>query len=328
MYLPEEKIKSLIAFILVSGIIFLNSCDAPRENPLDPNSSDNQLGSIEGTVQTFSLPYTPIKDVEVFWKPGNKMVYSDSSGNFLVPSVKTENGQLIFRKAGYHNDTVTVDWAGTRKVNEQVNLNKIPTLDSLSIYSIVQNSANPPSVMSELVIQTMVKDIDNDIDTVYVINDQLGFMKAMDFDIASKTFLTEITPQELGLTDIEQSIGLEFDFQVRNVLGEISILPGGGVKRIISSQVTGLLPSNGQAISSVPFDLTWDSFHSGYSFRYKIEISTNDGSQVVFSKDNIPAQDTALTIDSLDAGSYWWVIWVIDNYNNKNRSIPAAFSVK
>ncbi len=326
--MPEEKIKSLIVFLLVSGIIFFNSCDAPRENPLDPNSSENQLGTLEGTVQTFSLPYTPIKDVEVFWKPGNIMVYSNADGNFSIPNVKTVNGQLIFRKEGYHNDTVMVNWAGGRKVNEQVNLNKIPTLDSLSVYSVVMNSANPPSVISELFIQTMVNDIDNDIDTVYVLNDKTGLMKAMDFDIASKTFLTSLTPQEMGLTDIEQAIGLEFDFLVRNVLGEISVLHGTGVKRIIKNQVSGLQPSNDQVISTVPFNLSWDRFNSGYAFRYKIEIYTNDGSQVVFSQDSISAEDTSFPIDSLEVGSYWWVIWVIDNFNNQARSVPATFSVQ
>lgn len=328
MYTPEEKIKSLLAILLLSAIMLLNSCDAPRENPLDPNSSDNQLGSIDGAVQTFSLPYTPIKNVEVYWKPGNRMVYSDANGNFSLPNVKTENGQLIFRKEGYHNDTVMVEWSGSRKVNEQVNLNKIPTLDSLSIYSVELNSPPPSPVMSELVIQTMVNDIDNDIDTVYVVNDQTGLIKAMDFDIASKTFLTELTPQELGLTDLEQAIGLIFNFRVRNVLGEISDLPGAGVNRIITNQVTGLMPSNDQVISSVPFDLTWDRFNSGYSFRYKIEISTNDGSQIVFSKDSISAQDVSYSIDSLDVRSYWWVIWVIDDFNNRCRSVPAAFSVQ
>ncbi len=328
MYLPEEKIKSLVAFLVVTVVIFLNSCDAPRENPLDPNSNDNQLGTIGGTVQTFSLPYTPIKDVEVFWKPGNRMVYTDMNGDFSVPNIKTENGQLIFRKEGYHNDTVMVDWAGRREVNEQVNLNKIPALDSLSIYSVVLNSSNPDLVMSELVIQTKVKDIDNDIDTVYVVNGQLGLMKPMDFNIASKTFMTALTPQELGLTDIEQTIGLEFDFRVRNVLGEISVLHGSGVKRIIKDQVTGLLPSDEQVVSAVPFDLTWDRYSPGYLFRYKVEIYTNDGSQLVISEDNVSAQDTAFTVNSIDAGSYWWVIWVIDEFNNQDRSTPAAFSVQ
>ncbi len=326
--MPEEKIKSLLAFLIFSVILLLNSCDAPRENPLDPNSSDNQLGTIEGAVQTFSLPYTPIKDVEVYWKPGSKMVYTDANGNFSVPNTKKVNGQLIFRKEGYHNDTVMVDWANSRKVNEQVNLNKLPTLDSLSIYGVVLNSADPSPVMSELVIQAMIEDIDNDIDTVYVLNDKVGLMKAMDFDIASKTFLTMLTPQELGLTDLEQTIGLEFDFRVRNVLGETSVLHGAGVKRIISSPVTGLQPTNGKIISSVPFNLSWDRYNSGYSFRYKIEISTDDGSQVIFSKDSISSQITSYTVDSLDTRSYRWVIWVIDEFNNKCRSIPAAFSVQ
>ncbi len=328
MYLPEEKIKSIIAFVLVSGMLFLNSCEAPRENPLDPNSPDNQLGTIDGNVQTFSLPYTPIKNVEVIWKPGERLVYSDTSGNFIIPNIKTENGSLIFRKEGYHTDTVRVDWAGTRKVNKQVNLNKIPMLDSLFIYSEVINTISPNSEMDNLVIQTKIIDVDNDIDTVFVLNDQQGLDKAMDFNVASKYFQAVLTPEDLNLSDIEQTIGLEFDFRIRDVLGDIYLLKGGKVTRIIKDQVTGLQPTDDQVITTQPFDLSWNSFAAGYTFHYMVEIYTNDGSLLVKRGSNIPAQDTTFSVDSLDAGSYWWVIWVIDNFNNKDRSLPASFSVQ
>jgi len=328
MNLPEERFKSIIAFIIVSGVIFLNSCDAPRENPLDPNSSDNLLGTIEGTVQTFSLPYTPIKNVEVYWQAGNKLVYSDTVGNFTIPDVKMENGPLIFRKAGYHIDTVQIDWAGSRKVTEQINLNKIPMLDSLSIYSVITNTSGSPSVISELIIQTKVIDVDNDIDTVYVVNYQLGLDKAMDFNVGTKTFQSVLTPEELNITDLEQVIGFEFDFSVRDVLGEIYLLNGGTVKRIIKDQVTGLQPSNNQIITALPLILKWKRFTPGYSFNYMIEIYTNDGSQLVLRQDNIASQDTTYSVDSLSTGNYWWAIWVIDNYNDMGRSLPAAFSLQ
>lgn len=309
-------------------MIYLNSCDASRENPLDPNSKDNLLGTIDGTVQTFSLPYTPIKDVEVFWKPGNILVYSDTGGNFTIPNIKTENGILIFRKAGYHTDTIQVDWAGARKINEQINLNKIPILDSLSVYSVLINSVNPPLLMSELVIRTKILDADNDIDTVAVVNDQQGLDKAMDFNIASKTFQTVLTPEELNITDLEQSIGLEFDFRVRDVLGEIYMLHGDGVNRIIKDQVMGLQPANDQQITVVPFNLSWNSFLPGYSFHYMVEIYTADGSQLVFRKDSISAGDTSFKVTTMDSGSYWWVIWIIDEFNDMSRSLPATFIVQ
>ena len=328
MYLRGKNIKIVLVLLVASVILLLNSCNAPRENPLDPDSADNHLGTIEGMVETFSLPYTPIENVEIIWKPGNMLVYSDKYGNFSFTNVKTEDGPLIFRKDGYHPDTVQVVWAGTRKISEQVNLNKIPTVDSLFIYSSVTNTSNPPGSMSELVIKTKITDIDNDIDTVFVVNDQLELNKAMDFNVASKTFETELTSEELNLTDLEQSVGLQFNFRVRDVLGESYLLNGGSVKRVIKDQVTGMMPANDQVITSVPFDLTWTGFTSGYSFTYMIEIYTNDGSQLILSADNIPSQVTKYAVNSLDSGNYYWVIWIIDDFNDMARSVPATFSVQ
>ncbi len=328
MKLSEGKIKSIVLLLVISGMIFLNSCDAARENPLDPNSNDNLLGTIEGTVQTFSLPYTPVKDVEVYWKPSNILVYTDAGGNFTIRNIKIENGPLIFRKAGYHTDTVQVDWAGERKVNEQINLNKLPALDSLSIYSITKYMVNPQSPVSELYIETKVTDVDNDIDTIFVINNELNLNKAMDFNIASKIFQAVLTPEDLKISDLEQAVGLEFDFQVRNVLGEVYQLKGGSLKRVIKNQVTGLLPSDEQLITTVPFDLSWKQFNHGYSYTYTIEIYTDEGNQQINEWDNISSQDTSFTVNSIEPGSYWWVIWVVDNFNNQNRSFPATFIVQ
>ena len=328
MSLPVVRIKIITVFLIASGIILFNSCDAPRENPLDPNSSDNLLGTISGTVQTFSLPYTPIKDVEVLWKPGNILVYTDASGNFTIPNVKRENGSLIIRKEGYHNDTVQIDWAGNQKVSEQINLNKIPELDSLTIYSSITNTLSPPSTMSEVVIQTKISDVDNDIDTVFVVNDNLGMVKAMDFDIGSKTFQALLSLGDLNITDLEQAVGLEFDFRIRDILGEIYLLKGSTLKRVIKDQVTGLQPSNEQVVTTLPVKLSWNSYTAGFDFHYNIEIYTNDGSQLVKSINDISSDSTFKTIDSLDSGSYWWRIWVIDQFNDVNKSFPATFSLQ
>lgn len=328
MNLPVVRIKIITAFLIASGIILFNSCDAPRENPLDPNSSDNLLGTLEGTVQTFSLPYTPIKDVEVLWKPGNILVYTDASGNFTIPNIKRENGLLIIRKEGYHEDTLQVDWAGKQKVSEQINLNKIPELDSLLIYSRLTNTLNPPSTLSEIVIQTKISDVDNDIDTVFVVNDDLGLVKAMDFDIGSKTFQVILSLQDLNITDLEQAVGLEFDFRIRDILGEVYPLKGSSVKRVIKDQVTGLQPSNDQIITVLPLKLSWNSYMAGFSFHYNIEIFTNEGGQLVQSINDISSDSTYTTIDTLDSGNYWWRIWVVDQFNDINKSLPATFSVQ
>lgn len=328
--MPEVRKKGILICILILGTIIFNSCDASRENPLDPNSKDNLLGTIQGTVQTYSLPYTPITNVEVLWKPGSILVYTDNSGNFSVPNVKTENGLLIFRKDGFLSDTIQVDWNGTRKVNEQVNLNTIPTLDSLAIYTVVINVSDTSSQMYELIIRTKVKDPDNDIDTVFVVNDQVGLDKVMDFNVADKTYQSILTLGDLNLNDIEETLGLKFNFVIKNIAGYVYTLSGGSVTRVIKDRMAGLLPDSNQIISALPFDLQWNGFSSGYSFHYIIEVYTNDVSnpQLVLRQDNISSQVTSFSVISLDVGNYWWVVWIVDEFNNMSRSAPATFVIQ
>ena len=326
----EEKRLSIIFIILLLVTLILNSCDALRDNPLDPNSTDHLLGSISGSVQTFSLPYTPISGVEVYWKPGNIMVLTDTSGSFKISNVRTDDGMLIFRKAGFHTDTISVQWRGSKKISEQVNLNSYPTLDSMAIYSEVINVSDTSSQMYQLVFDIKVTDLDNDIDTMFVINDQLGLRKPMDFDIANKTYESILTPEELNLTDVEQVVGLKFNFLLKNIMGGVYQLDGGTITRVIKNRIIGLLPDGNKIISSFPFTLQWSSFNPGYNFHYEVQVFTNDVSNplLVLSQNNISSQDTTYNVDSLATGNYWWVIWVIDDFNNMSRSAPATFIIQ
>jgi hypothetical protein len=105
-------------------------------------------------------------------------------------------------------------------------------------------------------------------------------------------------------------------------------LKGSTVKRIIKDQVTGLQPSNDQVITTLPFKLSWSSYTSGFNFHYNIEIYTNDGSQLIKSINDISSDSTFKTIDTLESGNYWWRIWVVDQFNDVNKSLPATFSLQ
>ncbi|HSD62401.1 MAG TPA: hypothetical protein VLB50_01350 [Ignavibacteriaceae bacterium] len=297
---------------------------------MDPNSSDNLLGIISGTVQTYSLPYTAIANVEVLWKPGNIISYTNASGNFTIANIKTVDGFLLFRKEGFHTDSIKVNWKGTKKINEQINLNAYPVLDSLSIYTVVINVNDTTSQMYDLVISTKIQDVDNDIDSVFVVNDPSELNKVMDFNAAAKTYQTILTLQELHLNDLEETIGLQFNFRIKNILGETYNLNGGSVTRVIKNRMTGLQPDSNLIINNFPFNLRWDEFFAGYHFHYMVEVYTNDISnpQLVIRQNNISSQETSFTVDSLGTDSYWWVIWTIDDFNNMSRSAPATFVIQ
>ncbi len=312
----------LTAFVLVS-------CNAPRSNPLDPQSENYSLGIINGSVQTYSIPYSGIFGVNVFWQNGGELAQTDSLGNFKIDRIKPIDGNLIFQKNGFRSDTVFLVWGNTKVLNPQVNLNRIPQIDSISIYTMVINQYYPPQT-SELIINTKIIDPDNDIATVYVRNSQLGLNKALDFSVTEKNYQTILSTSDLNINDIEQTIGLDFNIYVKDVFNHEFMVGSEKVTRVIKNGVSINSPANDTTLTSTP-DLTWRRFLPGYPFTYMVEVYTSDfaNSQLVVRQNNISMDSLSYHLNStLPSGNYYWVIWAIDQYGNRSRSLPATFKIQ
>ena len=321
-------VKIVSNLLIMSIAIFLFSCNAPRNNPLDPLSSNYKYGSIKGTVQTFSVPYTAIPGVSVYWQQGDVLVKTDSSGNFSINNIKPVNGKLIYTKSGFNPDTVIVAWNNSRTYRSDVNLNTIPTLDSISIYSVVIKQFYPAQT-SQLVIDTKIRDVDNDIKSVYVENSYLGLKKALDFNVSSKIYQTQLSTTELNVQDIQETIGLQFNIVVQDIFNNQFVVGSDNVTRVIKDGVLLKQPANDTTTSANP-TLIWQRFTPGYSFTYMLEVYTNDfaNSQLVLQVPNISPDSISYSLtQNLTSGNYYWVIWVIDQFNNRIRSLPATFTV-
>ncbi len=319
-------LKMLAVFVMMSLI----SCNAPRNNPLDPENPNYPFASISGKVLTFSLPYTGIPGVSVYWSNANLIVKTDTTGNFVINNILPVNGQLIFTKTGYRADTLNVVWKNSKSLIYNVNLNKIPQLDSISIYTVVINQFTPPGQSYQLVINCKITDKDNDIDSVYVENSQLNLKKALDFNVTNKDYETTLNNQDLNVTDIEQTIGLNFNIIVKDIFNRIYNIGSDKVSRVIKNGPVIQFPANDTTVSSQPV-LSWQRYPTGFPFRYMVEIYTNDiaNSQLVLKQDNISSNAITYKLtQSLNAGNYYWVIWVIDQFQNRCRSLPATFRVQ
>ncbi|HUX60825.1 MAG TPA: carboxypeptidase-like regulatory domain-containing protein [Ignavibacteriaceae bacterium] len=317
-----------IAFIILA--FAFNSCNAPRNNPLDPSNPNYSFVSISGTVQTFSLPYTGISGASIYWQPGNVVINTDASGNFQINNIKPVDGELVFQKAGFLSDTINVTWNNARNLNYQINLTRIPMLDSISIYTVVINQFSPPGQSYELTINANIVDKDNDIDSVYVQSNDLNFKKALGYDASSKFYQTTLSTQDMNISDIEQTIGLNFNIIVKDIFGRQFLVGNEKVTRVIKSGVVIQFPANDTLITPTP-KLTWQRFTTGYPFTYMIQIYTNDfaNSQLVYQQNSISSDSISCQITTpLPAKNYYWVIWVIDQFQNRSRSLPATFSVQ
>ena len=331
----KSLIKKLFLFLIA---VFLFSCNAPRDNPLDPNSSKADLvqikptlGQIEGTVQPLIAPFTGIPSVSVFWLPENIVVKTNNSGNFTISNIKPVDGLLIFQKDGYTPDTVSVKWDNTLEVSAPiVNLNKIPTLDSYLIYSEVINQSGQTNLIANqsanLVFKIKINDSDNDIDSVYVKNDIMNFTDGL--TLVGKVYQATFSTTDLKINDMEKIVGYNFDVRVMDNVKRLFLIGSNKVARVIKTGSEIISPASDTLL--VPFNLHWNQFNAGYPFTYKIEIY-NSANLTVFTQDSIQSDQDSLTIADTTIfiqGDYSWAVSIVDQFSDSYKSQLARFHIK
>jgi len=325
-------------FLSLAAVVSF-SCNAPRDNPLDPNGPKSDLVQIKpnlvqitGTVQTISAPLTGISDVSVYWHPGEVVVQTDASGNFAIKNIKPINGLLIFMKDGYTADTVAVNWNNESQIILPiVNLNKEPTLDSYSIYSEVADQSgqsNPVGQMADLVFKVKINDIDNDIDSVYVENSMLNFTGGL--ELQGKLYQGKFTTTKLNVNNLDEVVGYSFNFKVINTFKRTFFVGSGQVARVIKNGVNIISPNNDSLALSLPVTLSWNQYENGFPFTYKVEIFNATNPLPVFTQDNIPPNQTSLVLDttSVVSGDYFWAVSVVDKFLDSYKSLPGRFQIK
>ncbi len=307
----------------------IESCNAPRNNPFDPMNPGYTFAELNGTVHTLSYPYSGIPGVSVYWSPSGKLVTTDNSGGFQINNIHPVSGKLIFQKSGYIPDTLNVAWGSSRTLSYNVNLNSIPSLDSIRVYTVVINQFSPPGQIYQLVVNAKITDKENAVDTLFVQNSQLGLKYPLSFDVSKKIYTVTLSTQDLNITDIEQTIGLNFNI-IADVYNMQINIGSSNVARVIKTAPVIQFPVNDTTIGPSPA-FTWQRFRAGYTFNYKIEVYTNDiaNPQLMFTADSISSSLVSYNIPSpLPPGNYYWVVWVVDQFNNRARSLPATFVVQ
>jgi hypothetical protein len=315
--------RSLIMALICLSIY---SCEAPRLNPLDPQNPSYQLAQLEGIV---TGPHnTKLSGVSVYWKNQNIFVQTDANGNFGMNRINLQNGMLYFSKTGYNNDSTFINWGGQKDYHVSEVMNSLPNLDSLVVYSAVQNYW-PDGQNYSLTVQAAVSDQESDIDSVFVQCVPMKIYSNLVYNPLSKFY--EMTLSNISLDFLEQTIGRNFGIIVRDFSGRKLNIGYLAIKRIILDEVSFISPANGITTLSNP-QFVWNRFKPGYNFTYKIEVytnPTNNPSEILYSKENISSDSVSFTMPTtLTTGSYYWVIWCVDEFKNRSRSKPATFVVQ
>lgn len=323
----KTLLKNIIRYILCFGIIYFASCDAPHNNPLDPLNEKSGLSTINGIVQTISIPYQPIKDATVIWENFKIGVLSGTDGKFTLTNLKNNDGWLKIEKEGFVNDSLFIEWKGQTSKSVEIFLYTAPIIDSLIFYSIVEHRY-PDKQDFGLVTKLKISDADNDIDSVFIVNPKLDFISALEYNLSSKFHEGSYTLFDLGITSLTEIIGKDFDLLVKDYAHRVFNLGSTNVKRIITDEVEIISPKNNDTLLTSP-TLKWKRFTPGFEFKYLAQIYTFEIEPELVWQKEIAFSEIEYTLElQLLSDDYFWVISCIDEFQNRSRSKQGTFIIK
>lgn len=301
-------------------------CDAPRHNPLDPESEDYDFAQIRGTVLTYRVPHLPVPDAEVVWKKDGRINRTGPGGTFVFNEVTPADDWLLVSEKSYFPDSFRVEWSGSHQKEIRIYLNAKPVLDSLIFYSSILHLYNDLQLI-QLSLKAAVTDPDNDVDSAYVHSPGLEVFAGLEYDVDSKFFNRDLSMQDLGINSPEAVIGHAFNIIVKDRLGNRLQLSSSVIKRIIKEQIELISPGGHDIVGSQP-TLHWVPLQPGFPLEYRVEIYT-DEMNLVQRKDHIPSNTSSLVLDApLPPDKYRWAVWIIDEFQNRSRSKYKSFEVQ
>ncbi len=318
--------RGIISLLLFG---FLVSCDAPKLNPLDPQNPDYHLVAIDGFVKNLAGAHQPISGVNVLWKNQNIVLETDASGYFKIDQLLPQSGTIVFEKEGYSTKDSLISFENQKTLHLEILLNAIPKSVELAIYTSVLNRY-PDVQYDSLFIKAKVSDAENEIDSVFVRCTELNINKALELNPSSGYYENKFSPGDLKLNFLDEGIGKNFEIIVRDRSNKSFIVDSSTIKRVIRKDIIFRSPANLEIVTN-PTKFIWERFLPGFNFKYMIEIYKKSVSPPVLVKQwpDIPKGDIEFTSAIvLPRGEYFWVIWTIDEFNNRARSREASFVVQ
>jgi len=286
------------------------------------------LPTLRGHVKTMRVPPQPIANVKVTWLPQQHYVYTDDQGFYSFENLAAENGQLVFEHADFRTETENIEWGADAVVTRDIFLNSNPTLDSLTLYSVVEHNYGP-RLEEQLYVFAYIADEEGDIHSVSIECSSLDISAELSYNVQHKRFERAFTVNDLNINSMRQLVGYDFELNVLDDYDAVFHLGSDRVERVILDEIEIDSPKNSAEISN-PVTLQWLYFNPGFPFTYDIEIYTDDDftQELVWQKKGIPPDSLSASVEvTLESKEYVWMIWCVDEFNNRSRSKPGSFSV-
>lgn len=351
----SEKVKRSIPILLM---FILGSCQAPRDNPFDPQSP--LYRAPEAPLQVTDLRVVSIAGLrcQLAWtSPAGayeyKLYYGDPDWDGSQPvGANLYRGELPGVKPAGVNQTAWIDlppgevhgWglfslslAGLLSGSSEIIVIEAPAKDreanvNVTVRSIrIARWANPLDWVS-LNIDAAVADSDG-VDTVWIMQDT-SFIGGLNSREDGLHWSGEFQYIDLPGGSVEALVGHPMSLYHRDNLGFVSASGPIFLIRVIESAPQTVFPVSGDTVETLEPELEWQPFNSQFKFTYLIKIvhiSESYSPTTVYSDSLISPETFRYQVQvPLPAESRYllWTVSVMDEFSNESRSAESRFNVR
>jgi len=329
------------AITLICALALITGCkDAPRDNPLDPNSPQYaNTASVKGYVfllnQSSAINSATISSLE-----DGVSVLSDTGGYFHFSNLTMGNQTLICAKDNYVPDTLQIFLQSNTTEEVIFELNGAPYVLTQNIFTRKIDQYYP-STQYFVDVTASVNDPNGmvDVDSVWFAVDTLLFL--MDYSVTAKQFQAAIYKYDLPTNTIQWLVNRPLSIRSKDCSNAVNLSDPFYISRIIENTAAPAYPTINT--TTLQMDTTgptplfqWSPPDVTFNYTYTLILSrvVSDIRTVVWIYTNLNYSYTQLQFPSdnsglaLSAGEYVWTISVVDDFGNYSRSKEAPFMVQ
>ncbi len=316
--------------LIVILILFLYGCDAPRNNPLDPESDTYSRQTEVLQLRSIANPLAPLAGITVIAPELGLSAVSDNAGEVLFSHGQAGKYTVTTHHDDYFPLTATIT-AGI--LNPPLLLNARPQISDSEIHSVYNNT----NASTEYFTSATVTDPDgvNDIRLVVLsiknsaYRDTFKISDAVKGIFISNQNITHIDP---GIT-AGQLAEFPFHITVYNQNGDSIITETMHVTRVIDKDVHFTEPEPQSRLSG-DIVFRWNNVIADYPYTYELEIYVIEDNNFlpIQTYTAIPADSVTFTLtdslvlQKLSPVNNFARISMRDNSGNRCFSIPLFFT--
>lgn len=326
MWIERLKILSKAMGLLFWMLLVHSGCQAPRNNPFDPENPNLQLNELSGYVKAARAPHTPICNARIALPEQNFSTMSDDQGYFKFSRLIDHVNKIVVTKPGYVSDSLMLNEKSSQEL--EIFLNQIPVIHQFTANTLVINQY-PDWQFFYLQVTASIEDHDQDTDSIWFDIPAANISHNLTFNPDQRQYQIRVSVNDLNVSSLKKFMGMEFRLYLRDMSHHEFNLASTQISRIIEDQVQLEGPANYSPASARP-TLHWQQFEPGYACTYTLEIYTDTFfPALVWQKTGISQDITQTIVDThLQKGEYFWVIWCVDEFGNRSRSKPASFIIQ